>query len=63
MTEVNGVEMTRGEWKLYMEDCPHEHWAHGCARLMDGSKMSICERCKYITHESIAKIIEEKNVE
>lgn len=56
--EVNGVMMTRGEWKQFMEDCPHEKFAHVGVELMDGSKMSICERCKYIQHEAIAKIIE-----
>lgn len=56
--EVNGVLMTRHEWKRYMEDCPHEKFSHPGVTLMDGSRMSICERCKYIQHEAIAKIIE-----
>lgn len=56
--EVNGVMMTRQEWKHFMEDCPHEHFAHPGVELMDGSQMSICERCKFIQHEAIAKMIE-----
>lgn len=58
VVEVNGMDMTRSEWKNYMNDCPHEHFTHAEARLMDGSKMSICNRCKYIQHEGIAKLIE-----
>ena len=56
--EVDGKMMTRQEWKRFMEDCPHEKFAHPGVKLMDGSKMSICERCKYIQHEAIAKMIE-----
>lgn len=56
--EVNGVMMTRREWKHYMEDCPHEHFTHPGVTLMDGSPMSICDRCKFIQHEAIAKMIE-----
>jgi hypothetical protein len=56
--EVNGVMMTRREWKHYMEDCPHESFSHPGVTLMDGSRMSICDRCKFIQHEEIAKIIE-----
>lgn len=56
--EVNGVMMTRREWKEYMDECPHESFAHVGVALMDGSRMSICERCKFIQHEEIAKIIE-----
>ena len=56
--EVNGVMMTRREWKHYMEDCPHESFSHPGVELMDGSRMSICDRCKFIQHEEIAKLIE-----
>jgi hypothetical protein len=56
--EVNGVIMTRREWKEFMDDCPHERFAHPGVALMDGSPMSICERCKFIQHEAIAKMIE-----
>lgn len=56
--EVNGVMMTRQEWKHYMEDCPHESFSHPGVELMDGSRMSICDRCKFIQHEEIAKLIE-----
>jgi len=56
--EVDGVKMTRAEWKAMIESCPHEEWAHVGVRLMDGSPMSICKRCKFIQHEAIAKIIE-----
>lgn len=56
--EVNGVMMTRREWKEYMEDCPHEKFSHPGVTLMDGSRMSICDRCKFIQHEAIAKMIE-----
>lgn len=56
--EVDGKMMTRREWKHFMEDCPHEHFAHPGVELMDGSRMSICERCKFIQHEAIAKMIE-----
>jgi hypothetical protein len=58
MIEVNSVMMTRREWKHYMEDCPHEKFAHPTVTLMDSSPMSICVRCKYIEHETIAKLIE-----
>lgn len=57
-TEVSGVMMTRPEWKRFMEQCPHEHFTHAGVELMDGSPMSICDRCKFIQHEAIAKIIE-----
>lgn len=57
--EVNGVQMTPSEWKTFMEDCPHESFSHPGVELMDGSRMSICDRCKFIQHEAIAKIIEE----
>jgi hypothetical protein len=56
--EVNGILMSIGEWKVYIEDCPHEHFTHPGVTLMDGSRMSICNRCKYIQHEAIAKMIE-----
>jgi hypothetical protein len=56
--EVNDIMMTRAEWKDYINDCPHEHWTHPGVTLMDGSPMSICDRCKFIQHEAIAKIIE-----
>lgn len=56
--EVAGVMMTRGEWKVFIDHCPHEHFTHAGVELMDGSKMSICDRCKFIQHEAIAKIIE-----
>lgn len=56
--EVNGIMMTRQEWREYMNDCPHESFSHPGVELMDGSRMSICDRCKYIQHEEIAKMIE-----
>lgn len=56
--EVNGVLMTRQEWKRYMDQCSHKHFTHPGVELMDGSRMSICNRCKFIQHESIAKMIE-----
>jgi hypothetical protein len=56
--EVNGIMMTRQEWREYMNDCPHESFSHPGVELMDGSRMSICDRCKFIQHEEIAKIIE-----
>ena len=56
--EVNGVVMTRRAWKHYMDDCPHESFSHVDVELMDGSRMSICDRCKFIQHEEIAKLIE-----
>lgn len=56
--EVNGVLMTRREWKRFMEECPHESFSHPGVTLMDGSRMSICDRCKFIQHEAIAKMIE-----
>ncbi len=56
--EVNGVLMTRREWKHFMEECPHESFSHPGVELMDGSRMSICDRCKFIKHEEIAKMIE-----
>lgn len=56
--EVNGILMTRQEWKEYVEECPHEHFSHPGVELMNGSKMSICDRCKFIQHEAIAKMIE-----
>lgn len=56
--EVNGVLMTRREWKRFMDECPHEHFEHPGVTLMDGSRMSICKRCKQIQHEAIAKMIE-----
>jgi hypothetical protein len=59
--EVNGVMMTRREWKEFMDECPHERFAHPGVTLMDGSPMSICERCKFIQHEAIAKMIEGEN--
>lgn len=59
--EVNGVMMTRREWKQYMEDCPHEHFIHPGVELIDGARMSICDRCKFIQHEAIAKLIEGEN--
>lgn len=58
MIDINGVMMLYAEWKEYMHSCPHEHWTHAGVKLMDGSKMSICDRCKFIQHEAIAKIIE-----
>lgn len=61
--EVDGKMMTRWEWKEFMDNCPHEHFAHVGVELMDGSRMSICERCKFIHHEAIAKIIEGKDEE
>lgn len=61
-TEVNGVMMTRGEWKDYMDACPHEHWTHPGVKLMDGSEMSICDRCKLIQHTPIAKMIEQEAI-
>lgn len=60
--EVNGIWMTRREWKEYMEDCPHEHFSHPGVTLMDGSPMSICDRCKFIQHTPIAKMIEQGEV-
>lgn len=57
--EVNGTLMTRQEWKAFMDACPHESFAHVGVALMDGSRMSICERCKQIQHEAIAKMIEQ----
>lgn len=57
--EVNGILMTRQEWKEYMmHDCPHEKFSYPGVELMDGSKMAICDRCKFIQHEAIAKMIE-----
>lgn len=50
--------MTRREWKQFINDCPHEHFAHPGVTLMNGSRMSICERCKFIQLEAIAKMIE-----
>ena len=60
--EVNGIKMTRREWKEFMEDCPHESFTHPGVTLMDGSPMSICDRCKFIQHESIAKMIEGEEI-
>lgn len=57
--EVNGILMTRREWKEYMEDCPHEKFSYPGVTLMDGSRMAICERCKFIQHEAIARMIEQ----
>ena len=59
--EVNGIMMTRQEWKHYMEDCSHESFTHPGVTLMNGSPMSICNRCKYIQHEAVAKMIEGEN--
>lgn len=59
--EVNGTFMTRSEWKEFMNECPHERFVHPGVTLMDGSPMSICERCKFIQHEAIAKMIEGEN--
>lgn len=56
--EVNGVMMTRMEWKHFIEDCPHEHYTHPGVELMDGTEMSICDRCKRIQHTVIAKMEE-----
>lgn len=56
--KVNGVMMTQREWKDYMQECPHEEFSHPGVELMDGSRMSICKRCKFIQHEEIAKLIE-----
>lgn len=56
--EVNGELMTRHEWKRYMDECPHAHFAYPGVTLMDGAPMAICERCKFIQHEEIARIIE-----
>lgn len=56
--EVNGVMMTRREWKHFMDDCPHESFSHPGVTLLDGCRMSICNRCKFIQHEGIAKLIE-----
>lgn len=58
--EVNGVMMTRGEWRDYMSACPHPKFSYPDVELMDGSKMAICERCKYVQHAPIAKIIEQE---
>lgn len=58
--EVNGQMMTRAEWRALMEYCPHEHWNHPGVKLMDGTEMSICQRCLYIQPTAIAKIIEEQ---
>lgn len=56
--EVNGTMMTRSEWREFMHECPHEHFSYPGVELMDGSKMAICDRCKFIQHEAIAKMIE-----
>lgn len=57
--EVNGTMMTRTEWRQFMKECPHEHFSHPGVTLMDSSPMSICDRCKFIQHEAIAKMIEQ----
>ncbi len=59
--EVNGTLMTQSEWKDYMQECPHERFAYPDVTLMDGSRMAICERCKFIQHEAIAKMLEGEN--
>lgn len=56
--EVNGIKMSRMEWKHYVADCPHEKFTYPGVKLMNGSLMAICDRCKFIQHEAIAKIIE-----
>lgn len=60
--EVNDVMMTHAEWKVYVHECPHESFTHPGVMLMDGSPMSICNRCKFIHHEPIAKMIEREEV-
>lgn len=61
--KVNGIKMSRQEWKHYMDDCPHDKFSYPGAKLMDGSLMAICDRCKFMQHEPIAKIIEGKAAE
>lgn len=60
--EVNGVWMTRSEWKDFINDCAHPTWNHPGVELMDGSEMSICSRCLFIQHTPIAKMIEGEQV-
>jgi hypothetical protein len=58
MPEVNGIQMTRQEWKEFVEDCPHEKFSYPGVKLMDGTLMAICNRCKVIQIEAVAKMIE-----
>jgi len=44
--EVNGVMMTRQEWREFMKECPHESFSHPGVELMDGS------RCRFATAAS-----------
>lgn len=53
--------VSRREWKDYMDECTHEHWTYPDVKLMDGSLMAICNRCKFIQHAPIAKLIEGEN--
>lgn len=60
--EVNGELMTRRQWKDFMAACPHEHFSYPGVTLMDGSPMAICDRCKFIQHAAIAKMIEGEEI-
>lgn len=58
MPIVNGIRMTRQEWKDFMLACPHEHFSYAETEL---GEYAICDRCKHITPAEIARLTEQEN--